>query len=247
MLSAGNEFKEVVCRPLRYDEISKAVDVTEEAFRDNPLVDYLHNTPDARDSRLVRIGRKAASMIQSSHYVRSKEMLGINGGDGSVMYRSPLTLLSQPRRVLERTLRVILMAILSVCFRLINSREQWQRFQETRKKGDAAAKDSIGDQIEDMFAIDLLAVAPEKQRIGYGSALVGAVTAKADAHSKGTWLITRPPTAGFYERLSFTVVGEYTLGESNPTWTKPPVEMVVMVREPKLLDMYSNLEKGFWN
>ncbi|CCL98776.1 uncharacterized protein FIBRA_00781 [Fibroporia radiculosa] len=114
--------------------------------------------------------------------------------------------------------------------------EQRKRRLEFVEKYTATTKAAFGDEITQMFALNILATSPKKQGTGYGTLLVKAVTDKADTVGRKTWLGSSDiANRKFYEGCGFVVVGEFTLGEANPTWTAPPVVIQIMLREPQSL------------
>ncbi|TFY54738.1 hypothetical protein EVJ58_g8681 [Rhodofomes roseus] len=110
--------------------------------------------------------------------------------------------------------------------------EQKKRIAEMMSKQDAAIKSALGDKIQGMFAVEGLATHPNKQGRGYGSALMAAANAKADALGVASWLSSSNiANTAFYESCGFAVVKEFAIGEDNPTWTEPPVIVRIMARE----------------
>lgn len=63
-------------------------------------------------------------------------------------------------------------------FRVIASPEQKYRVHEGDEKTQRAVKLALGDRVKDMFQVQLVATAPDKQGYGYGSSLVQVVTSK---------------------------------------------------------------------
>jgi len=73
-----------------------------------------------------------------------------------------------------------------------------------------------------------LAVAPDYQRRGIGSALVRAVTARADARGEPVVVLEGSPT--FYGRLGFTPSVPYGIRISLPSWAPPEAAQVLLLR-----------------
>ncbi|KAL6299952.1 hypothetical protein BKA93DRAFT_829522 [Sparassis latifolia] len=202
---------EVACRPLRYREIPRTVDVTERVFRDTPFFNYVFfPSPDARDPRVCKLGARLVTTIQNANYVSQKEAITVDGGDGFVTFVSPRNGLSPWRKIFQRMMQTLAFVFIFLITKLTSTEEQRQRMKETRQRNNALRGSVIGGQLDDVFLIDILAVSPDKQSLG-------------------------PQTRPFYEKFGFAVVAAYSLGDKNPTWTSPPVQRVIMVREPTLL------------
>ncbi|KAI0375745.1 hypothetical protein BV20DRAFT_959781 [Pilatotrama ljubarskyi] len=112
---------------------------------------------------------------------------------------------------------------------LFDPAEVKRRKKEALEKIQALAKAVFSDKVEEMYEIQALATAPEAQGQGYASALVTTATDMADAAGNDTWVLTTEAYR-FYEPLGFVVMGECTVGESNPTWDRPPVILRAMLR-----------------
>jgi GNAT superfamily N-acetyltransferase len=66
---------------------------------------------------------------------------------------------------------------------------------------------------EDHWFLDIIAVRPDRQGAGVGSALVRAALDEADAAGLPAFLVTsQPKNLPFYERLGFAVTEEYDIG-----------------------------------
>ncbi|KAL6304247.1 hypothetical protein BKA93DRAFT_784532 [Sparassis latifolia] len=168
---------EVGCRPLKYREIPSTVDVKMRAFRDNPFINYIFQPPP--DAREPRVGKLCTFFyIECVYYVSQREAIAIDGGDGYITYGSASNALSPLRKMFRRMLQAVVFCFLVLIFMLAGTKEQRQRLKEARLKSHAAKDGAIGGQRDDMFAIDTLAVSPDKQGMGYGSALLQAVTSR---------------------------------------------------------------------
>lgn len=223
------------CTPLRYHEVVKATAVRDAAFEPLPLLRYLLDTPDARETRLTKLVRRAAAIMHMASYVRNREGWVIDGGEAIMCCRRAPNSIPEPRRTLERTWFKMFMRFYSLLLTSVSSKEQKARELELQTKAEVAAKIAIGDpsQYLEVFGLDTLAVAPGKQGLGYGSALVDDLTTIADVQGRRILLSTHLETAGFYEQFGFVIKAGFLLGELNPTWTKAPVHMVIMIREPR--------------
>ncbi|KAI0346794.1 hypothetical protein BDW22DRAFT_461668 [Trametopsis cervina] len=112
------------------------------------------------------------------------------------------------------------------------TKQQNDRLAEFSTKFRKALLESIGDERLEMYELGGLATRPSKQGLGYGSAMVNFVTGLADANRRGTWLgSSNVANTGFYESFGFRTVAEFVVGESDPTWTDPPVLVKVMSRK----------------
>ncbi|KAI0916978.1 hypothetical protein AcW1_007708 [Taiwanofungus camphoratus] len=240
---------------MKYGDIPRAVDTGADAIRDDPLIQYTTDTPvryfftfavamnrnfamlqDAHKS-LWRWQRTRLSICQSfTEAVSEHRAFTINHGDAIVSF-TPAIDKSRPHRGTGR-IRGILKKLEKWLQDTVNkacdSKEQRRRRKESSDKLDVAINAAIGDQKEDMIYLASLATAPAKQGRGYGTMLVHAVTAIADEQSRTTWLCSSNiKNTGFYEYCGFSVIGEISLGDNNPTWTKPPVVVRIMVRKPQ--------------
>ncbi|EJF55769.1 hypothetical protein DICSQDRAFT_72947, partial [Dichomitus squalens LYAD-421 SS1] len=97
-----------------------------------------------------------------------------------------------------------------------------QRSKEVRSAIDTLVKDNLGDRYADMIEITHLGTSPEKQGLGYGTALVKVVTDIADGQGLAVTLITTDAYR-FYEFVGFELVAEKLVGVDNPTWDGAPV------------------------
>ncbi|CCM00287.1 uncharacterized protein FIBRA_02317 [Fibroporia radiculosa] len=224
-------------RPLAYADLPRAVDMFMKANEDNPSRHYIDDTPDAC-AKASKFANWIGLFIGSARAAIKHEAWTIGGGDSVVCYSSPSDTLSRRRKRLYTILDWLVDASDKSLSRIFRSSRQRARRAEFSAKITAAASGGIGNRVDQLISIDYLATAADKQGRGYASRLVNQVTAMADAQSRGTWLFTGQYNVGFYERLGFVNVREFALGD-DPTWTKGPVVLCVMLREPQSLD--SNL------
>jgi len=100
-------------------------------------------------------------------------------------------------------------------------------------KIEEVVKTNLGERLEEMVHLDLLATSPMSQGKGYGFALVSAVTSTADLQNRSTYLLSSNiQNTTFYNSCGFTTIANVVLGSSNPSWKAPPVIMPLMVRKP---------------
>ncbi|KDQ29465.1 hypothetical protein PLEOSDRAFT_1103485 [Pleurotus ostreatus PC15] len=129
--------------------------------------------------------------------------------------------------ILDWTVAVITWTLDSV-----RSAEIKKRRKEILGKLASANERLYGDRVKNMVHIDGLATSPRGQGRGHAGALLDAVTAKADAASRATYLeSSNVANTGFYESHGFRTVGEIVCGDDNPAWKEPPVVVKLMVRE----------------
>lgn len=214
---------EAEVRPMKLVHVPAGVNTLDAAFDDDPCMHYVRKTPDARP-RIDNITFRAMNTTQLAVNIFSRNINTVDGGDALVQFRPP-----GPSKPLHKVLGKLIER-----FPPFRSPEQRKRGKELDTKLAQAVKSAFGENTEDMFAVQLLATHPRAQGRGYGAALVASVTAKADADNRRTWLVSsNVANTWFYEHCGFTTVAEFAVGEGNPTWTKPPVIVRVMAREPQ--------------
>lgn len=225
-------------RPLGYLDVPKAVLTGDAAFKNDPHRRYTFETPDAQTRPWRRITMKILIFMVNIRLISEAIHRGtawtVNHGDAMMIYSMPASSIAKSR--LSKFIDIlfhIIDTLLKAMFRIIASPEQKYRVHEGDEKTQRAVKLALGDRVEDMFQVQLVATAPDKQGYGYGSSLVQVVTSKADEECRSTWLTSSNfANTRFYESLGFASVGEISLGHDNPTWNGPPVIVLVMVREP---------------
>lgn len=192
------------------------------AITDDPMHLYLDDAPDAGRSRLRQVLRSVKMGTRMAIEIYSGRSFTVDGGAANVQMRPPGS---------EGRTRKILLAIWAK-LPMRKSVEQNRRGEELNKKMEDAIKEAFGNRIEHMYAVESLATDPKMQGRGYGTALVATVTDKADAQWLDTWLVSsNVANTGFYEHCGFQTVSTFTLGDGNPTWTRSPVVVTVMIRE----------------
>ncbi|KAI0743891.1 hypothetical protein C8Q80DRAFT_1183823 [Daedaleopsis nitida] len=225
---------EVRVEPLRYPEISRAVDKETEAFANDTLQRYLNDAFTSPTRR--RLHTVFHKLTNGSYYwdaVRQHRVLTVDHGDAVLSY-------TQPGQKGRHGLFIPWVGP------LLDKFEPAEFLKRRTEVGDAYRamyKAAFGDSPEEMFEIVTLATAPEKQGLGYGSALVAAVHDMADARGAATFLFTSD-AKGFYEAVGYKMVAETVLGLDNPKWTGGPVALRVMLRESTSLSTLEGAEKG---
>ncbi|EMD40901.1 hypothetical protein CERSUDRAFT_121532 [Gelatoporia subvermispora B] len=216
-------------KPLKYKDVPKAVESARDAFENDPFFHYLSDTPDRNKARFEKQRKDISTILTLYAFIRSRHALTVNSGEAMAFYRlAPNdTPVSSPlNRMLDAIAKRTQKAL-----GIFQSPEQRKRNAEAIAKRDAILKKLFGDEISDMAELAGLATAPAAQGRGYGTALVREVTTIADAYGRSTWLVSsNVNNTGFYESVGFRVVGEFALGENNPTWGKAPVIIRIMVR-----------------
>ncbi|KZP18408.1 hypothetical protein FIBSPDRAFT_956387 [Athelia psychrophila] len=75
-----------------------------------------------------------------------------------------------------------------------------------------------------MWYLNILFTAPECQGRGYAGAVLGSVTALADAQNRATWLASSNVLdREFYNSQGFNTAGTITIGRGDADWHKAPV------------------------
>ncbi|KAL4265042.1 N-acetyltransferase domain-containing protein [Pleurotus pulmonarius] len=162
-------------------------------------------------------------------WLRRKIVLTVEHGQSYVIATSPE--LREPTTVIDRALDWTV-AAMTKALNLMRPAEWKKRRKEVLGKIAGATERLHGDRVKNMYHIDSLATSPQSRCRGYASALLDAVTAKADAASRGTYLeSSNVANTAFYESRGFRIVGEVQCGNDNPAWKQPPVVVKLMVRE----------------
>jgi len=212
---------------LEYSHIPAVMATIDAASINDPLEQYVHNTPDAEKSRLKELLQRARITARYAADVQAKKALTVDKGDAFVTFGLPGR---------DTTIHNIVSTILKRTEAFDRSPEQLKRWKELKSKLSVAIEAALGDRLKEMVSLDSLATNPKKQGRGYGTALVASVSAKADAEARSTWLCSSNIlNTGFYESCGFTTIAEFTLGEANPTWDRPPVIIRLMERKPQTM------------
>lgn len=98
-----------------------------------------------------------------------------------------------------------------------------------KTKLEAVVTELLGDAAKEMRTVDSLATDPDFQRRGYGGALVDYITSLADEEGRATYLLSSNPiNTEFYNSHGFVEIGKAMIGEGNPTWTAPPLPILLV-------------------
>lgn len=194
-------------RPLLRSEADRALDMAARAFSDDPL--FRHIYPDAT-TRRRRFALENAAYLKWIYFpVGTAETVGEVDGVAlwlpaeafdQLGWREAACLPTIARAVGLRRLPLV-----------------WRAYK---------AFDPFYPDGEPFHYLGLLAVAPEAQGQGYGSALLRAGLARADEEGVGTYLETSTDSnLAFYRAHGFEVTDEIPLPDSGPThygmWRDP--------------------------
>ncbi|KAL4265037.1 N-acetyltransferase domain-containing protein [Pleurotus pulmonarius] len=212
---------------IRCRDIPTAIESWRLAFEDDPLHRYM------RDGKKLSRGWQIVENLYMRWFLfvwrRRNIMLVVEDGQSYVRAtipdpRKPISIIDS---ILEWTVPVVTWLLNSV-----RSAEVKKRRKEILAKLASASERLYGDRIKSMVHIDGLATSPRSQGRGHAGALLDAVTAKADAASRATYLeSSNVANTRFYESHGFSTVGEIEYGGDNPSWKEPPVVVKLMVRE----------------
>ncbi|CCL98798.1 uncharacterized protein FIBRA_00803 [Fibroporia radiculosa] len=209
-------------KPMGYAHIFTSVRTENAAFENDPLLRYVRNAPDARFGDIYRAVAFVAQLVLDVH---REEALTIGNGDAFVTYL-----------LKEDPFYGVVFPLLKK-LDVFSSPEQHRRRTEWFEKRQVAFKEAFGENLDDMIYLMELATSPQKQGLGYGSKLIQAVTDLADATERRVWLTSsNVANTTFYEHAGFVTLAEFTVGDSNPTWTESPIRVQIMSREPRRPD-----------
>lgn len=223
---------EIKVEPLKYREVPKSVHSGVEANKQDPMFRYVqHNVPDRDKSFMAKRRYNVIYNLAIADAARQKCAWTVNHGEALILLEhAPKDAAKRTR--LDKLISTMTGLILKY-LRLLDSPEQRKRSNEMSEKSEAVIKEAFGDAVADMRVLEGFVTAPEKQGQGYGTALAKHVCAIAESEGRATWLLSSNiMNTPFYEGLGFETVGEFTLGESNPTWKEDPVIIRIMVKRP---------------
>ncbi|KAI0352853.1 hypothetical protein OH77DRAFT_1408333 [Trametes cingulata] len=188
-------------------DIPKATRTSYEAFRTDSYTRYF----DDADTTPMREQREKLRMsVSILDRVREGRTYCVNRGDAIVSIG-----LSGRRR---GCLGDIVLPILDA----LESEHVGERKREMSNKVGELLKAAFGDEINNMIEIRGLATAPEKQGLGYGTALMSVANDMSDAMGRGVFAITTD-AFGFYQAIGYKIVQEGFVGADDPTWNGPPI------------------------
>lgn len=216
---------------LRYADVPRTVERMMYARNESALHHYMFDTPDADQNPTLPYRDRIQIFLRWTDGVRRHELLTINRGDSVLLYSPASESVCNWRKAINKVMRSLIHRLLSV-FYLFYTREQRRRMAELDEVSSAAITTALGDRLPELISLDNLVTAAEKQGLGYATSLVNFVLDLAAAQSRGVWLLTDDHTVGFYERFGFTKVGQYSVGEHNPTWTEDPITSCILIWEP---------------
>ncbi|PCH33470.1 hypothetical protein WOLCODRAFT_160089 [Wolfiporia cocos MD-104 SS10] len=219
------------CKDLQYSQIPHLVPGLVRANKDDPLKHYLTDTPDANQNPTSARQEKTALYLFALDSVRRHEGWTVGDGDALLVFSPASNTVPRRRKLVNQLFSSVIRSILQM-YAMLNTKQQKKRSEEMSTKLQSAQKEALKGREGDLISLNLLATAPQKQGRGYASVLVDRLTAIADAQRRGIWLLTNLYTTGFYERFGFVTIKDIVLGDDDPTWTKAPVIVCIMLREP---------------
>ncbi|KAF9057978.1 hypothetical protein BJ165DRAFT_1521310 [Panaeolus papilionaceus] len=211
--------------PLQRRDVRKAAQTYCDAFRDDPLINYLNTDKPPNERVLKFVFRMMLRVHRHSHIVSTI--------DHGVAISSAKPVNFKPRPA-DRILGIVL----NLLRKIHRTKEQARRIKEYDTKMKKALEETpeLGENIKEMLLVELLATSPESQGRGYGSALLRAITLMTDVLRQKSWLTSsNVKNTGFYNSHGFITVKEIILGDDNPNWEGPPVVVNLMVRKPAVL------------
>ncbi|KZT74805.1 hypothetical protein DAEQUDRAFT_753533 [Daedalea quercina L-15889] len=216
---------------LRYVEVPRTTGRMLYARKKNVLHHYVFDTPDADNGRTIGYRDRIQMYLSWTDGVRRHEVLTVNQGDSVLLYSPAPESVPERQKSVNEFVRNLIGRILSI-FGRFYTQEQQKRMGELRNTSRAEVVATLGERQQKLISIDNLVTAAEKQGLGYASSLVNYVLDLASAQNRGVWLQTAEHNVGFYDRFGFQVVGQYKIGELNPTWTEGLITEYILLWEP---------------
>ncbi|KZS94930.1 hypothetical protein SISNIDRAFT_35375 [Sistotremastrum niveocremeum HHB9708] len=106
------------------------------------------------------------------------------------------------------------------------------RNQELVEEKNGTLKAYLGDRMQSMLHVHLVATSPEYRGRGYGGRLMEKVNEFADSQGRATWLIASGHhNIPFYNSHGYFALAEMVNGRDSPNWKRDPVKTILMVRE----------------
>ncbi|KAH9937503.1 uncharacterized protein B0H18DRAFT_1113328 [Fomitopsis serialis] len=216
---------------LRYADVPRTVERMMYARNESVLHHYVFDTPDADKNPTLPYRDRIQIFLSWTDGVRRHELLTVNRGDSVLLYSPAPESVCKRRKAGNKVIRSLIQRMLSV-FYLFYTKEQRKRTAELDEVSSAAITIALGDRLPELISLVNLVTAAEKQGLGYASSLVNFLLDLAAAQGRGVWLLTHDQTVGFYERFGFKKVGQFSVGEHNPTWTEDPITNCILLWEP---------------
>ncbi|PCH33455.1 hypothetical protein WOLCODRAFT_147551 [Wolfiporia cocos MD-104 SS10] len=225
---------DVKVKPLRLYQLHVSAKTVKNAFKNDPVIEYIFDTPDSNSKRRGwPFSWDLIYLTTVAFFIRHGDAFTIDGGDAVVMLKSAPNAISTVHKVLDSVSKPCIRAKVHILRPLGCTKEQLKRMNERNTKRAKAIKSSLGDRLNELLTVGDLAVAPSKQGRGYGTKLMEYVTATADKQNRGVFLTSsNAANTSFYERHGFRTVTQFVVGDENPSWDRPPVVASVMLREP---------------
>ncbi|KAL5487674.1 hypothetical protein ACEPAI_5782 [Sanghuangporus weigelae] len=217
-----------VIAPLLPEHLDNAFETVESAFKNDPLLLYIKAGQEWSPFRTVIY--RCLWKFRRRRELRKKLAYTVNAGDAVITATATKSGSSKPSPI-DRAFRSLELALLQV---FVLHSEQTKRAKELDSKSAKVVKDELGDKIQSMFYVDLLATNPEHQGHGYATALLKAVLLAADLRGCATYLLSSNiANVPFYESFGFVRTADVLLGDDNPKWEHPPLAVALMVRQAK--------------
>ncbi|KAI5115698.1 hypothetical protein M0805_002562 [Coniferiporia weirii] len=219
----------VKVEPLRKKDAKQAAKTMAEATEHDPCRVYIYDTPDARETPFTRWIEHLQYGFAARQWVRLNVGLTVDHGR-AVVCALPAPAADHRSRRNKRLDKINRFIIRSLDY-LGKSKEQRRRLNEIQAKFEKCTEELLGADAREMRCVNALATAPASQRHGYGGALVSAITQLADAEGRSTYLFSSNlANTEFYNSLGFFTLAEVVVGDDNPSWTRPPVRIPLMIR-----------------
>ncbi|THH31289.1 hypothetical protein EUX98_g2866 [Antrodiella citrinella] len=206
----------------KYETLESVIKTSRLGMADDPMLQYI-NEGKISTPWQQKLEDALESMVFSS-FIDLHTAWTIDDGDAFLFYKDP----AKP----EKRWHKLVFLVATFLGQFTGSPHRKRRSEELMGKLDETLEDALGDDIPDMFYLNYLATTPSKQGRGYGTALCRAFTKEADARGVASYLVSSNVEANtsFYNQVGYRTIKMITLGEDDPTWTKPPVPVAIMLR-----------------
>ncbi|KAH8118717.1 hypothetical protein DFH11DRAFT_1568845, partial [Phellopilus nigrolimitatus] len=205
-------------------DVKTATKAVTEAEIDDPLMIYMHDTPDARDTRFNRWINRFRYALGMHQWVLRNMGLVVDNGHALVCNQPAPEADKRSKfdQLLDKLFRLADKALVAVG----QTKQQRRRLAEAHATLDRFVEEMLGADAPKMRAVNSLVTAEAFRRRGYGGALVDAITHMADAEGRSTYLLSSNPiNTEFYNAHGFFSLAEVLIGENDPTWEKPPISI----------------------
>ncbi|TEB35776.1 hypothetical protein FA13DRAFT_1378282 [Coprinellus micaceus] len=213
---------------LQDKDVWKFTDGWHRAFLNDPLLEY-QRAGDKETPVQVKVKRRVFAVAVHS-WIRTKVVITVKQGASVVICEIPAGGRKSPKaRLLDWLVNTMFKG-----FGKVQNEEHKKRRREFDAKLQTAIARTIGDRAKTMVYVNLVVTTPESQGHGYASTLLHKVTRLADLLGDACWLVSSNiVNEPFYNSHGFKAVSDVIVGDDNPAWNKDPVDVQVMVREPR--------------